>query len=142
MLFGSSGIRREFDPGLVDLALQVGAAAADGAPHVVVGRDTRTTSELLEHSVIAGMVSAGATVRTCGIAPTPTVAYATRNADAGCMITASPQSYNGVKLLNPDGSAFTRRRQAAIEDAHEVHWVLGRAGLRISGRRLHTVRRP
>lgn len=126
MLFGSSGIRREFGPGLVDLALQVGAAAADGAPRVVVGRDTRTTSELLEHCVIAGMVSAGTTVRTCGIAPTPTVAYATRNADAGCMITAShnPESYNGVKLLNPDGSAFTRRQQATIEDAlTKSHWV-------------------
>ena len=119
MLFGSSGIRREFGPGLVDLALRIGAAAADGASNVVVGRDTRTTSELLEHSVIAGMLSAGATVYTCGIAPTPTVAYATRDVDAGCMITAShnPESYNGVKLLNPDGSAFTRRQQAAIEGA-------------------------
>jgi len=42
------------------------------------------------------------------------------------MITAShnPESYNGVKLLNPDGSAFTRRQQVAIEDAlTKSHWV-------------------
>lgn len=128
MLFGSSGIRQEFGPGLVDLALRIGAAAADGASPLVVGRDTRTTSELLEHCVVAGMLSAGAAVYTCGIAPTPTVAYATRRADAGCMITAShnPEPYNGVKLLNPDGSSFTRRQQAAIEGAlegtHQVGW--------------------
>ena len=126
MLFGSSGIRQEFGPGLVLLALQVGAATASSAPCGVVGRDTRTTSELLEHAVIAGMVSAGAAVRRCGIAPTPTVAYATRDADAGCMITAShnPESYNGLKLLNPDGSAFACNQQVAVEDAlAESHWV-------------------
>ncbi|MDK2915560.1 MAG: phosphoglucosamine mutase [Euryarchaeota archaeon] len=125
MLFGSSGIRQEFGPGLVDLALRVGAAVATDAPGIVVGRDTRTTSELLEHSVVSGMLSAGATVYSCGIAPTPTVAHATRNADAGCMITAShnPESYNGVKLLNPDGSSFTLRQQAVLEDAlHTTHW--------------------
>ncbi|MCM2464851.1 phosphopentomutase/phosphoglucosamine mutase [Methanoculleus oceani] len=125
MLFGSSGIRQEFGPGLVDLALRIGATTAAGASGIVVGRDTRTTSELLEHAVIAGMLSAGATVYTCGIAPTPTVAHATGCVDAGCMITAShnPESYNGVKLLNPDGSSFTRRQQTAIEGALEgSHW--------------------
>ncbi|MEG3056460.1 MAG: phosphoglucomutase [Methanoculleus sp.] len=126
MLFGSSGIRREFGQDLVDLALCVGSATAGGAPGIVVGRDTRTTSELLEHAVIAGMLSAGATVWTCGIAPTPTVAYAARGMDAGCMITAShnPESYNGLKLLNPDGSAFNPGQQAVIEDAlTKSHWV-------------------
>ncbi|HOI13846.1 MAG TPA: phosphopentomutase/phosphoglucosamine mutase [Methanoculleus sp.] len=125
MLFGSSGIRQEFGPDLVDLALRIGAAAADGVSEVVIGRDTRMTSELLEHGVIAGMLSAGATVYTCGIAPTPTVAHATGCVDAGCMITAShnPESYNGVKLLNPDGSSFTLRQQAAIEEAlRATHW--------------------
>lgn len=42
MLFGSSGIRQEFGPGLVNLALRVGAAVATDAPGIVVGRDTRT----------------------------------------------------------------------------------------------------
>ncbi|KUG21391.1 MAG: phosphopentomutase/phosphoglucosamine mutase [Methanomicrobiaceae archaeon] len=117
MLFGSSGIRRQFDMKLVDLAQHVGAAVAAGSQKVVLGRDTRTTSRLLEHSVISGMLSAGADVYTCGVAPTPTVAFWTRNVGAGCMITAShnPEPYNGVKLLNPDGSSFTRRQQAEIE---------------------------
>lgn len=126
MLFGSSGIRQEFGPELVSLALRVGAAIADNASEVVIGRDTRTTSELLEHAAVAGMLSAGATVYSCGIAPTPTVAHATGRVDAGCMITAShnPESYNGLKLLNPDGSSFTLRQQAEIEDALKgSHWA-------------------
>ncbi|NLB00418.1 MAG: phosphopentomutase/phosphoglucosamine mutase [Methanomicrobiales archaeon] len=125
MLFGSSGIRQEFGPDLINIALSVGAAVAAGAPEIVVGRDTRTTGELLEHCVVSGMLSAGATVYSCGIAPTPTVAHATGRADAGCMITAShnPEPYNGVKLLNPDGSSFTLRQQARIEDAITgTHW--------------------
>jgi phosphoglucosamine mutase len=125
MLFGSSGIRREFDLYLVDLALRVGASVADGASDILVGRDTRTTSDLLAQSVIAGMLSGGATVYDCGIAPTPTVAFGTRDVDAGCMITAShnPEQYNGVKLLNPDGSSFTRQQQKEIEEAlARTHW--------------------
>ncbi len=117
MLFGSSGIRRRFGRELVDLALRVGGAVAAGASEIVVGMDTRTTSGLLAHAVMAGMLSAGATVFSCGIAPTPTVAFGTRGVDAGCMITAShnPEPYNGVKLLNPDGSSFTLKQQAEIE---------------------------
>ena len=125
MLFGSSGIRQEFSPGLVELALRIGAATADDASTIVVGRDTRMTSELLEHSIVSGMLSAGATVYSCGIAPTPTVAHATGCVDAGCMITAShnPESYNGAKLFNPDGSSFTLRQQAAIEEGlRGTHW--------------------
>ncbi|MDN7025037.1 phosphopentomutase/phosphoglucosamine mutase [Methanoculleus sp. FWC-SCC1] len=117
MLFGSSGIRRQFDRALVDLALRVGAAVAAGAPGILIGTDTRTTSGLLSRSVAAGMLSAGARVSFCGIAPTPTVAFGTRDVDAGCMITAShnPEQYNGVKLFNPDGSSFTLKQQAEIE---------------------------
>ncbi|RXE56666.1 phosphoglucomutase [Methanoculleus taiwanensis] len=126
MLFGSSGIRRQFDPGLVDLVLRVGSAVAAGASEIIVGTDTRTTSGLLAHSAIAGMLSAGGNVYSCGIAPTPTVAFGTRDIEAGCMITAShnPEPYNGVKLFNPDGSSFTLQQQAEIEQlVTEKHWT-------------------
>lgn len=125
MLFGSSGIRQEFGSSLIDIVLRIGAAVAARASEIAVGRDTRTTGELLEHCAVSGMLSAGATVYSCGIAPTPTVAHATGRTDAGCMITAShnPEPYNGVKLFNPDGSSFTLRQQAAIEEAITgTHW--------------------
>ena len=118
MLFGSSGIRREYSGGFADLAVQVGAAAAKAGGSAVVGMDARTTGPLLADAVTAGILSAGSDVYTCGIAPTPTVACAARAHAFGVMITAShnPEEYNGIKLLNPDGSSFTSAQQQRMEE--------------------------
>ena len=126
MLFGSSGIRTKFNQALIDTALRVGSALAYQSKNVLVGTDTRTTSPLLAHMVISGILGGGGTVQTCGIVPTPTVAFNTRNVKAGCMITAShnPEEYNGLKLFNPDGSSFTRQQQEETEDLiRTFHWA-------------------
>ncbi|MCX6682431.1 MAG: phosphopentomutase/phosphoglucosamine mutase [Methanoregula sp.] len=126
MLFGSSGIRRRFDQELIDLALRAGSALAASSSDVIVGMDTRTTSPLLAHLLISGILGSGGTAYSCGIAPTPTIAYAARNARAACMITAShnPEEYNGLKLFNSDGSSFTRRQQAEMEGLLKSgHWT-------------------
>jgi phosphoglucosamine mutase len=119
MLFGSSGIRQPFGPDLLSLAVAAGRAVAGSASRVVLAHDTRTTSPLLADAVTAGLVAGGARVATCGIAPTPSLAYAAREFDAGVMITAShnPEPDNGIKLFNPDGSSFTRAQQEAVEGA-------------------------
>ncbi|WOF16599.1 phosphopentomutase/phosphoglucosamine mutase [Methanoplanus sp. FWC-SCC4] len=118
MLFGSSGIRRIFDEDLLKLSVSVGIAVAKNNKSVVVGRDARTTGNLLMQGFMAGAMYAGADVINGGIAPTPTVAYAAKTSDAGCCITAShnPEEYNGIKLINPDGSAFTKNQQKEIGD--------------------------
>jgi phosphoglucosamine mutase len=118
MLFGSSGIRRRFDQALIDTALKVGNVLASGASDVIVGMDTRTTSPLLSHLVISGILSNGGIARVAGIVPTPTVAFNSRFATSGCMITAShnPEEYNGIKLFNRDGSSFTRVQQQETEN--------------------------
>jgi phosphoglucosamine mutase len=117
MLFGSSGIRRKFDHTLAETALKIGSALASRFPDIIVGMDTRTTSPLLAHLVTSGILGTGGIVRNAGIVPTPTVAFSTRTAQAGCMITAShnPEEYNGLKLFNRDGSSFTRIQQADME---------------------------
>jgi phosphoglucosamine mutase len=117
MLFGSSGIRRKFDLPFVELAVRVGSAMGGWGESIIVGMDTRTTSPLLAQAVTAGCLSNGIRVMSCGVAPTPSVAYAARHADAGCMVTAShnPEEYNGLKLFNPDGSSFTRTQQEDME---------------------------
>jgi phosphoglucosamine mutase len=118
MLFGSSGIRRRYDLPLAELALSLGSALAASASDVVVGMDPRTSSPILSKAAIAGLLSGGARVTFGGIAPTPTVAFAARNHDAGLMITAShnPEEYNGLKVFNPDGSSFTPPQQEALEE--------------------------
>jgi phosphoglucosamine mutase len=126
MLFGSSGIRRKFDHTLADIALKIGSALASGSPEVIVGMDTRTTSPLLAHLLISGILGNGGTVKNAGIVPTPTVAFNSRTAQAGCMITAShnPEEYNGLKLFNRNGSSFTRVQQAEVEaQLGTLHWT-------------------
>jgi phosphoglucosamine mutase len=126
MLFGSSGIRRKFDQNLMDTALKVGSALASKSPEILIGMDTRTTSPLLGHLVISGILGSGGTAYVTGIAPTPSIAYSTRTVNAGCMITAShnPEEYNGLKLFNPDGSSFTQSQQGEMEEMMNTrHWT-------------------
>ncbi|MDP2730723.1 MAG: phosphoglucosamine mutase [Dehalococcoidales bacterium] len=117
-LFGTSGIRREVDRDFIQLAFQVGMAVGILYDNVIIGRDTRTTGSAIQHSVISGLLASGARCSDTGILPTPTLAFAAREFKAGVMITAShnPPNYNGIKLLNPDGSAFSPAQQKEIED--------------------------
>lgn len=126
MLFGSSGIRQRFGRELVDTALSVGAVLGERFPDCIVGTDTRTTSPLLARAIVSGIAGAGGHARFSGIAPTPSVAYSARSANAGCMITAShnPEEYNGIKLFNPDGSSFVQVQQREVENfLADPHWT-------------------
>jgi phosphoglucosamine mutase len=118
MLFGSSGIRRRYDSDLVTLALRVGKVLGAEKAGISLGRDTRATGPILADAVASGILAAGGTVYSCGIVPTPVVAYYARELDAGCMITAShnPEQDNGIKLFNPDGSSFSASRQEHFEE--------------------------
>jgi phosphoglucosamine mutase len=129
MLFGSSGIRQQFGAPLTDLAFRVGSAVATMVDTVVAGTDTRSTGPIISHAFVAGALSSGCDVSHGGVAPTPSIALSTPSRAAGCAVTAShnPESYNGIKLINPDGSAFTRDQQAVIgvriEENHLKDWT-------------------
>jgi phosphoglucosamine mutase len=117
-LFGTSGIRAVVDSWLIQLALKVGLVVGMGKNNVVVGCDTRTSSGAMKQAVIAGLLAAGSNCYDAGVVPTPTLALAAKEFNAGVMITAShnPPQYNGIKLLNPDGSAFDKKQQESIEE--------------------------
>ncbi|MBI4181323.1 MAG: phosphoglucosamine mutase [Chloroflexi bacterium] len=117
-LFGTSGIRRVADKNLVELALEVGLAVGKLYANVVVGADTRTSSDAVKYAFISGLLTAGARSADAGIIPTPTLALAAREFQAGAMITAShnPPEYNGIKLFNPDGAAFDAEQRGQIEE--------------------------
>ena len=116
-LFGTSGIRRIADRELVELSLKVGMAVGSIYKSVVVGRDTRTSGDAIKHAFISGALAAGSQCCDAGILPTPTLALKTAEFEAGAMITAShnPPEYNGIKLINPGGSAFDSGQQEQIE---------------------------
>lgn len=117
--FGSSGIRGpagdEITP---ELALALGRSAGQLADTVVVARDARTTSPMLEHALVAGLTSAGTDVTRIGIAPTPTVGYAARGFELGVMITASHNAApdNGFKVFAPDGAAIDQLERDRLID--------------------------
>ncbi len=117
-MFGTSGIRRLVSGDLFRLALRLGLAVGKTYGSVVVGGDTRTSSSALKHALISGVLAGGAGCVDAGVLPTPTLAFAARKFKAGVMITAShnPPEYNGIKLLNPDGSAFSPAQCLQIEE--------------------------
>ena len=116
-LFGSSGVRDVVNKDLLLLALEIGISVGSSYHSVVVGSDTRTSSDALKHGLISGLLAAGSRAYDSGIVPTPTIAYAARTFECGAMITAShnPPEYNGIKLFNPDGSGFDSRQRKEIE---------------------------
>lgn len=116
-LFGTDGARGIAVTELTcELAMNIGRAAAivltkqkthKGKARILIGKDTRISSDILESALIAGITSVGADVELLGVVPTPAVAYLVRcyGADAGVMISASHNSveYNGIKLFSSTG---------------------------------------
>lgn len=108
-LFGTNGARgiagKEITP---ELALKIGEALGTMRPGTIaVGRDTRTSGPVLADAVKAGLLATGCNVVDCGILPTPALQYIIKeHYDGGAMITAShnPPEYNGVKIIEPDGT--------------------------------------
>ena len=127
-LFGTDGIRGIANKDLTcELATQLGRAAAQVLtnksnlhPRVLIGKDTRLSSDMLENAMAAGLCSIGASVLTLGVVPTPAVAYLVEKykADAGIMISASHNSfeYNGIKIFSGDGFKLPDDLEERIED--------------------------
>ena len=76
-------------------------------PKIVIGKDTRRSSYMLEYSVAAGAASSGADVELLHVTTTPSVSYIVRQDcfDCGVMITASHNPFydNGIKVINGNG---------------------------------------
>lgn len=127
-LFGTDGIRGIANKELTcELALKLGRAAAkvlinktNHHPKVIIGKDTRLSSDMLETAMTAGLCSVGASVITLGVVPTPAVAYLVGKykADAGIMISASHNTfeYNGIKIFSGDGFKLPDYLEEKIED--------------------------
>ena len=118
-----------------ELAMKLGRAAAavlinksNRHPRVIIGKDTRLSSDMLENAMAAGLCSVGASVVLLGVVPTPAVAYLVEKykADAGVMISASHNSYeyNGIKIFSGDGYKLPDDLEERIESL-----ILGEAAL-------------
>ncbi|MGO9774432.1 MAG: phosphoglucosamine mutase, partial [Roseiarcus sp.] len=124
--FGTDGIRGRANAKITaELALKVGQAAGlvfqrgEHRHRVVIGKDTRLSSYMIEYALVAGFTSVGMDVLLLGPAPTPAVAMLTRSmrCDLGVMISASHNLFedNGIKLFGPDGFKLSDEIEARIE---------------------------
>ncbi len=126
-LFGTDGVRGVANEALTcERAMQIGRAAATvlssskrNAPRVLIGMDTRLSSDMLANALAAGLCSVGADVVILGVVSTPAVAYLVGKykANAGIMISAShnPFEFNGIKIFNEDGFKLADEIEERIE---------------------------
>ncbi len=87
---------------------------------IVIGKDTRRSSYMLEYSLCAGIIASGADAYILHVTTTPSVSYVTRNEgfDCGIMITASHNPFydNGIKIINRYGEKLDDSTTLLIEN--------------------------
>ena len=111
--FGTDGFRGKANDNLTAMhAFEVGRFLGwyygrNQKARVVVGKDTRRSSYMLEYALCAGLTASGADAYLLHVTTTPSVSYVTRTDgfDCGVMISASHNPFydNGIKLLNREG---------------------------------------
>jgi phosphoglucosamine mutase len=114
-IFRAYDIRGIFNTELTaDAATQIGMAFGTylgGKGKVLVGRDPRTSSVIIENAFASGLASTGCDVFLTGMVPISTSNFKTSagDFDAGAYITAShnPPEYNGVRFRHGDGTGYT-----------------------------------
>lgn len=131
--FGTDGFRGEANVSLTSMqAYRVGrflgwyySSSLSGAkkpgyrPRIVIGKDTRRSSYMLEYSIVAGITASGADAYMLHVTTTPSVSYVTRQDefDCGVMITASHNPFydNGIKIINRYGEKLDDGTTELIE---------------------------
>ena len=131
--FGTDGFRGEANVGLTSMhafkigrflgwyySLQLrGEDRGTRRPKIVIGKDTRRSSYMLEYAIASGIAASGADAYILHVTTTPSVSYVTRmdGFDCGIMITASHNPFydNGIKVINRYGEKLDDETTALIE---------------------------
>ena len=124
--FGTDGIRGYANQELtVETAFRIGRyigmyyKGANDDARIVIGKDTRLSSDMLEAALAAGISASGSEVYLLGYCSTPCLAYVCSNEkfSVGAMISASHNPYydNGIKLFGNDGIKIKDEVELKIE---------------------------
>lgn len=125
--FGTDGFRGEANVELTaDHAYRIGRFLGwhfrqnNPEPRIVIGKDTRRSSYMLEYALAAGITASGADAYLLHVTTTPSVSFVTRTEgfDCGVMISASHNAFydNGIKLLNGNGEKMEQELLDSIEE--------------------------
>lgn len=137
--FGTDGFRGRANEELTaEHAFRIGrflgCAASGGKGRVLIGKDTRRSSYMLEYALAAGVVSSGADAYLLHVTTTASVSYLVRaeGFGFGVMISAShnPFEDNGIKLFSERGEKcaddFLLRVEAYLDGEEELPLAVGR----------------
>ena len=125
--FGTDGFRgRANDTLRLEHAIKIGQylgsyfIKTNNRAKILIGKDTRRSSYMLEYGIAAGITSSGADAYLMHVSTTPSVSYITKNDgfDCGVMITASHNPYydNGIKIINSNGDKMSDDFLKGVED--------------------------
>ncbi|HEU5460552.1 MAG TPA: phosphoglucosamine mutase [Pyrinomonadaceae bacterium] len=109
-----------------------------GSGTIVIGRDPRTSGEMVKHAVVAGILSTGSRVVDIGMCPVPTVQLQVRHrrAQGGIAITAShnPPEWNALKFIGSTGLFLDAGQARELLDIyHQGEYT------RVGGREIRSV---
>lgn len=124
-LFGTDGVRGLAgkypldSDGVVSIGMAVGTQFAGPGQQIVIGQDTRESSQQIVQDLCKGLNAVGVEAVTAGVLPTPGLAYSTRENDqfvAGIMVTASHNTYeyNGIKVFDSHGDKLTDAAETTL----------------------------
>ena len=131
--FGTDGFRGEANKELTSLhAYKIGrflgwyfqkengGEKKNARPRILIGKDTRRSSYMLEYSIIAGLTASGADAYMLHVTTTPCVSFITNQEgfDCGIMITASHNPFydNGIKIINCRGEKMDDKTISYVEN--------------------------
>ena len=124
--FGTDGIRGKANVDLdAERAFKVGSYlgyyfSREGKQKIVIGKDTRLSSDMLESALAAGIAAYGCDAYLVGYCPTPVISYLTHIEDFACgaMISASHNPYydNGIKIFSKEGIKMSSDVEDLIEE--------------------------
>ncbi len=128
--FGTDGFRGEANKALTaQKAFRVGRYIGwyygqqhdDKRARIIIGKDTRRSSYMLEAALTAGITSSGSDAYLLHVTTTPSVSYCCRTDgfDCGIMISASHNPFydNGIKIMRANGQKI----EAEIEEKIEAY---------------------
>ncbi|HUK51001.1 MAG TPA: hypothetical protein VLV18_08180 [Terriglobales bacterium] len=127
-LFGTSGIRGQVDGFMTpEFAVRAGltfAGLLQNKGSILVGRDVRTNSQLIENALISGLLAGGVDVWDCGIVPTPALLFAVKRLkhSGGIIVTGShtPTSTTGLLFFLADTSELDEQDELRFEEQFRV----------------------
>ncbi len=108
-----------------------------GSGTIVIGRDTRTSGEMVRQAVVAGLLSSGCRVIDLDICPVPTLQLMVRerHAQGGIEITAShnPAEWNALKFVGADGLFLSAGQARELLDIYHQGDYTKVAGAQMRG---------